>query len=163
MGEEKDDFLARLSPHKEKLYNFILKSANFSPDADDLYQDTILKAFRYYKSFNRKKSFKPWVFAIANNVLRDYFRDRHPVLQLNRLDIPDGTDLRAKQDIGEIYRLAGLLKPRQRQMFFLYYYNDFTVSEISKITGLSLFNVKFILSQSRKAIKKRLENPDEKV
>ena len=33
MGEAKDDFLARLSPHKEKLYNFILKSANHSPDA----------------------------------------------------------------------------------------------------------------------------------
>jgi RNA polymerase sigma-70 factor (ECF subfamily) len=156
MGEAKDDFLARLSPHKEKLYNFILKAANGSPDADDLYQDTVLRAFRYYSSYDKKKAFKPWVFRIAANTIRDYFRRHHPALQLEHLDVPDGTDSRAEQDIREIYRLAARLKPKHRQVFFLYYDSDFSVSEISEVTGLSVFSVKFILSQSRKAVKRHL-------
>jgi RNA polymerase sigma-70 factor (ECF subfamily) len=160
MGEAKDDFLARLSPHREKLYNFILKSANHSPDADDLYQDTVLKAFRYYSSYDKDKAFKPWIFRIASNTIRDYFRQRHPTLQLEHLDIPDRTDGRTEQDIREVYRLAGRLKPKQRQVFFLYYYNDFSVSEISGVTGLSVFSVKFILSQSRKAVRNRLRGPE---
>jgi RNA polymerase sigma-70 factor (ECF subfamily) len=156
MGEVKDDFLARLSPHKEKLYNFILKSANYSPDADDLYQDTVLKAFRYYSSYDKNRAFKPWIFRIASNTIRDYFRQHHPALQLEHLDVPDRTDNRTEQDIREIYRLAGRLKPKHRQVFLLYYYNDFSVSEISDVTGLSIFGVKFILSQSRKAVRKHL-------
>jgi len=160
MGEAKDDFLARLSPHKEKLYNFILKSANSSPDAEDLYQDTVLRAFRYYNSYDRDKAFKPWIFRIASNTIRDYFRRHHPARLLERLDFPDRTDSRMEQDIREIYRLAGRLKPKHRQVFFLYYDNDFSVSEISDVTGLSAFNVKFILSQSRKAIKRHLRGSE---
>ncbi len=156
MGEAKDDFLARLSPHKEKLYNFILKSANCSPDADDLYQDTVLKAFQYFNSYDRDRAFKPWIFRIASNIIRDYFRKHHPALQLEHFDIPDRSRSHAEQDIREIYRLASRLKPKHRQVFFLYYYNDFTVSEISDVTGLSRFSVKFILSQSRKAVRNRL-------
>ena len=156
MGETQDDFLARLSPHKKALYNFILKSANYSPDADDLYQDTVLKAFRYYSSYDKDKAFKPWIFRIASNTIKDYFRQHHPALQLERLDVPDRADSWTETDIREIYRLAGRLKPKHRQVFFLYYYNDFSVSEISDVTGLSVFSVKFILSQSRKAIKRHL-------
>jgi RNA polymerase sigma-70 factor (ECF subfamily) len=156
MGEAKDDFLARLSPHKEKLYNFILKSANYSPDADDLFQDTVLKAFQYYSSYDKDKAFKPWIFRIASNTIRDYFRLRHPALPIERINIPDRTDRRTQQDIREIYRLAGRLKPKHKLVFFLYYYNDFSVSEISDVTGLSVFSVKFILSQSRKAVKRYL-------
>ncbi len=156
MGEAKDDFLARLSPHKEKLYNFILKSVNYSPDADDLYQDTALKAFRYFSSYDKDKAFKPWIFRIASNTIRDYFRQHHPTLHLEHLDVPDRADSRTEQDVREIYRLAGRLKPKHRHVFFLYYYNDFSVSEISDVTGLSVFSVKFILSQSRRAVRRHL-------
>ena len=53
--------------------------------------------------------------------------------------------------------MAGTLKPRQREVFFLYYYNGFNISEIAAITGLTEVNIKFILYQARKAVKVIME------
>ena len=157
MGAKKIDFLAALSPYQTKLYNFIIRSTNDCADADDLYQETLLKAFQYFASYDQNRPIKPWLFTIACNTIRDYFRKQKPVLSLDRMDIPDQVDKKTKENIREIFRTAARLKPRQRQVFFLYYYNNFKISEISDITGLSSYNIKFILSQSRRAVKKRLE------
>ncbi len=61
------------------------------------------------------------------------------------------------QEVREIYAAAAHLKPRQREVFFLYYYNEFNILEIVEITGLTRPNIKFILHQARSAVKKVLE------
>jgi RNA polymerase sigma-70 factor (ECF subfamily) len=164
-GFSRDLFLNSLMPVKTHLYNFIRKSTNFSPDADDLFQDTLLKGFRYFHSFDRNKSFKTWIFTIAHNLLKDHVRsvnvllkDPLPLEYAAEKNI-DGLDAATADDIREIYAIAARLKPRQREVFFLYYYNEFTVSEIVEITGISRASVKFTLHQARSAIKKIVEVP----
>jgi RNA polymerase sigma-70 factor, ECF subfamily len=163
-AHDKDTFLACLLPVKKNLYNFIQKTSNFSPDADDLFQDTLLKAFRYFYSFNRQRNFKTWIFTIAHNLMKDAFQKR----QLRQWQLPledteeisvDGNNTKETNTINvqAIYAVAASLKPRHREVFFLYYYSEFTISEINRITGLSRPNIKFMLHQARKAIKKALE------
>jgi RNA polymerase sigma-70 factor (ECF subfamily) len=155
-------FLDYLLPVKKPLYNFIRKTLNFSPDADDIFQDTLLKGFRYFYSFDRRKNFKSWIFAIAHNLIKDAFTAApgHTVISLEEAgeaaaeEAPVGGLAR---DVREIYALARQLPLRPREVFFLYYYNEFKVSEIVEIMGLSRANVKFILHQARKTIKKILE------
>jgi RNA polymerase sigma factor (sigma-70 family) len=79
-----------LNPIKENLYNFIFKALNFREDANDVYQETILRAFKYRKSYDRQDSFKTWIFTIAHNEIKSYFNkyiksqnkvdlEKHPV------------------------------------------------------------------------------------
>ena len=75
-AQDRETFLTYLLPVKKHLYNFVQKTSNFSPDADDIFQDTLLKAFRYFHSFNHSKNFKTWVFTIAHNLLKDAFREK---------------------------------------------------------------------------------------
>jgi RNA polymerase sigma-70 factor (ECF subfamily) len=156
--QDRETFLAYLLPMKKHLYNFVQKVSNFSPDADDIFQDTLLKAFRYFHSFDRSKNFKTWIFTIAHNLLKDTFREKqlcHWTVSLE--EVEEITTDTVTNDVREIYATAAALKPRHREVFFLYYYNEFNISEIIEITGLSRPNVKFILHQARKAIKKVME------
>jgi len=156
--QDKETFLACLLPVKKHLYNFIQKASNFSPDADDVFQDTLLKAFRYFHSFDRRKNFKTWIFTIAHNLLKDAFREK----QLHHwpVSLAEAGEIIADalpDEVREIYITAAALKPRHREVFFLYYYNEFTISEIVEITNLTRANIKFMLHQARKAIKKIME------
>lgn len=157
-AQDRETFLDFLLPVKKHLYNFVQKASNFSTEADDIFQDTLLKAFRYFHSFDRRKNFKTWIFTIAHNLLKDVFREkqlRHLPLSLE--EVGEITADASSNDVHEIYTTAAALKPRHREVFFLYYYNEFTIPEIVEITGLTRPNIKFILHQARKAIKKIME------
>ena len=157
--DDRDFFLEALMPLKTQLYNFIRKAMNFHPDADDVFQETLLKGFRYLHSFNRERSFKTWIFTIAHNNVKDRFKPTHYTEQLlaEEMEQLAVEEPGFNQEVREIYIAAGSLKARQREVFFLYYYNEFTVMEIAGITRLSRANVKFILHQARNVIKKIVE------
>ena len=155
---DKELFLELLAPIKKHLYNFIKKSLNFSHDADDIFQETLLKSFRYFHSFQQDKSFKTWIFTIAHNLVKDYFSSPGSLAPLEDADaVVLDEDQSLPLDVKEIYHVAANLKPRHREVFFLYYYNEFKVMEIVEITGLTKVNVKFILHQARKTVRNILE------
>jgi RNA polymerase sigma-70 factor (ECF subfamily) len=160
----KELFLHLLMPIKKHLYNFIQKSLNFSHEADDIFQETLLKGFLYFHSFKQDKNFKSWIFTIAHNLMKDYFKritfsSSASVLLEDADEIASDMDTSLTEKVQEIYNMARKLKPRHREVFFLYYYTEFKIAEIVEITGLTKFNVKFILRQARKSVKKMLEVP----
>ncbi|MBI3028523.1 MAG: sigma-70 family RNA polymerase sigma factor [Candidatus Rokubacteria bacterium] len=58
----------------DSLYNYAQVLARFQSDAEDLLQETLLRAFRAFSSFKRELSFKVWLFKIMKNARID--RDR---------------------------------------------------------------------------------------
>jgi len=149
-----------LNPIKENLYNFIFKALNFSEDANDIYQETILRAFKYRKSYDRESPFKTWIFTIAHNEIKRYFNKHKEIqdkvdleVQADMMDDP-GNDNQAL--VRDIYEVAQQLTPNQRRVFFLFYDQQFSIQEISEIAGLKQGNIKFILNQSREKIKQKL-------
>jgi len=155
----REDFMVLLAPIKKYLYNFIRKSLNYSAETDDIFQETILKGFRYFNTYDREKDFKTWIFTIAHNLMKDSYAYRQKNLSVSLEELGDVECERKEisHEVQEIYTAAHVLAPRDREIFFLYYYNEFEVSEIAKVTGLSRPNIKFILHQARKNIKKRME------
>jgi RNA polymerase sigma-70 factor (ECF subfamily) len=144
-------------PHKQKLYNYIQKSLAFSTDADDVFQDTLLRGLRYFRTYQGTRSFPTWLFAIAHNEIRRHFRRARrqvPAAPLERLPSPGQNVDRTL--VREVYRLAERLKPKAREVFFLFYDSGFSVAEISSVTRLRQGNVKFILNRARMALRKSL-------
>jgi RNA polymerase sigma-70 factor, ECF subfamily len=153
----KEAFWDLLSPSRAKLYNYIHKSLNFSVEAEDVFQETVLNAFQYFDSFDPTRDFAPWLFAIAHNVLRDHFRRagrESGALGAELASVEDGSY--SRELVRQVYRYAEQLKPRQREVFFLFYDGGFSIAEISNITGLGEGNVRFLLNRARKALKKVL-------
>jgi len=147
-------FWERLIPCKQRLYNYIQKSLNFSVEADDVFQETVLHAFQYFRSFEEGKEFRAWLFAIAHNEVKKHYKKASKIsssLAPERLGSADTSHLRHL--VGEVYRFAEKMKPRQREVFFLFYDGGFTISDISRITGLREGNIKFLLNQARRNLK----------
>ncbi len=147
-------FWEKLNPCKQRLYNYIHKSLNFSVDAEDVFQETVLRAFQYIRSYKEDRDFGAWLFGIAHNEIKKYYKKTLRIalpLEVERLSSADTSHTRHLA--GEVYRFAERLTPRQREVFFLFYDGGFTMSDISRITGLREGNIKFILNRARNALK----------
>ncbi len=155
-----ETFLQLLNPIKENLYNFIYKTLSYSEDADDVYQDTVLRAFKYRNSFDSDASFKTWIFTIAHNEIKCHFNKHKKSPASHCLELKDHLDIVGDSEdetlVHDIYEVAKQLTPQQQRVFFLFYDQRFSLKEINGITGLKEGNIKFILNQAREKIKEKL-------
>jgi RNA polymerase sigma-70 factor (ECF subfamily) len=62
--------------HLDRLYGFCVRLTNDPSDADDLVQETLLRAMRAYDGLRDESRAKGWLFAIATNAWHDLFRSR---------------------------------------------------------------------------------------
>jgi RNA polymerase sigma-70 factor, ECF subfamily len=68
------DFEREAVPHMDALYNFALKMTGDSDDANDLLQETYLKAFRFFDKFEKGTNCKAWLFSIMKNTFINTYR-----------------------------------------------------------------------------------------
>jgi RNA polymerase sigma-70 factor, ECF subfamily len=167
-----EHFQQLLNPVKDHLYNFIFKALNFCEDADDVYQDAILRAFKYRNSYKpgNPGAFKTWLFTVAHNQVKTYFNSKKKDQNRQVSDIlleqhhHDKEQQKQQRLVEDIYEMACNLKPQQRNVFFLFYDHHFSIKEIAAITHLKEGNIKFILNRCRQQIKEKLKeanNEDE--
>ena len=73
LGNARRVFEKEFMPHMDDMYNFELKLTADEDDAQDLVQDTCLKAYRFINSFEPGTYAKAWLFRILkNNFINDY-------------------------------------------------------------------------------------------
>ncbi len=79
-ARKKAEFEELVMPHLEALYGTAVRMTRNPQEADDLLQDTCLKAYRFIDKFQRGTNFKAWIFKILTNV----FINRYRKLQRDR-------------------------------------------------------------------------------
>ncbi|MBN1688556.1 MAG: sigma-70 family RNA polymerase sigma factor [Candidatus Omnitrophica bacterium] len=79
-NQKADQFQALVAEHLDALYGFALSLTRNKAKAEDLVQESVLKAFRFFHQFERGTHIKAWLFKILKNTfLTDWRRDkRHP-------------------------------------------------------------------------------------
>ena len=70
------DFEAAAMPFVDALYNTAYRMTRNPEDAEDLVQETYLKAYRYYDKFEEGTNFKAWLFKIMKNTFINNYRKR---------------------------------------------------------------------------------------
>ncbi|MFA5742680.1 MAG: RNA polymerase sigma factor [Candidatus Paceibacterota bacterium] len=77
-GNEKAlEFL--IKKYLKPVYGFVFRYTGNAADADDIAQETFVKAWRSIKKFDQEKSFKTWIFTIAKNTAIDFFKKRKTI------------------------------------------------------------------------------------
>lgn len=69
-----DAFEAVVARHHSEIHRYVARVTGRGSDADDLSQETFLRAFRAYRSLGPEANVRAWLFAIATNVCRNHFR-----------------------------------------------------------------------------------------
>lgn len=70
------EFEREAIPHMDALYNFAFRMTGDSDDANDLVQETYLKAFRFFDKFERGTNSKAWLFRILKNTFINDYRKK---------------------------------------------------------------------------------------
>jgi RNA polymerase sigma factor (sigma-70 family) len=171
-GNEKA-FEVLLSRHKSKVYTAIYLIVKDRYQAEDLLQETFIKAINTIKSgkYNEEGKFKPWISRIAHNLAIDSFRKdkRHPEMVLE-----DGSRIFDSMDFAEeSYETAQILKDNktrlrdlikelpkeQKQVLIMRHYLHMSFQEIAAKTGVSintaLGRMRYALINLRKKIQKQ--------
>src|SRR3954466_16430657 len=72
----KTDFEREALPHLQSLYAAALRMTRNERDAEDLVQDTLLRAYRFFDTFEAGTNCKAWLFRILTNVFCNRYRER---------------------------------------------------------------------------------------
>lgn len=74
--KKQQDFEDEMLPHLDAIYNFALRLTTDPNDAEDLVQDTIVKAFRFFNSYEKGTNAKAWLFRILKNSYINNYRKK---------------------------------------------------------------------------------------
>jgi RNA polymerase sigma-70 factor (ECF subfamily) len=159
----RDAFAALVGQFQERIYNFLLKMTGRSHDAEDLTQETFLKAWQGIGRFDPQHSFSSWLFTIAKRTALTHFRSRRPVADLE--EAPEPTDdsdpsalLAQNEENRELWNLARTLKPNQYQVLWLRYAEGFSVEETARIMGLLPIHTRVLLHRGRNQLAHLLQS-----
>ena len=149
-NEAFDELLER---HKDRVYMYIYHAVKNEDLADDIFQDTFVKAIMTIKQgrYVENGHFPAWITRIAHNLIIDYFRqtkaenlqstDDTDVNILNRKELSDLTvedNLVTTQIHDDVRRLIKALPDSQREVLVMRYYKNMSFKEIADTTGVSI-------------------------
>ncbi len=136
--------------------------------AEDITQDTFLKAYQKLTTLKDPQSFAGWLYVIATNHCKTWLRKKR--LQTQPLETTSNTELEKatyseyvvdenEQTAAEVHReivkqLLAKLQDSERTVITLYYLGEMTYEEISKFLGVSVSTIKNRLYRARKHLKK---------
>ena len=146
-----DELLAR---NQQKLYNYILFVVRDPEQANDVFQETFVKAITKLQEgkYTDSGKFSFWLSRIAHNVIMDTFRQtksEHIVEasednDLNKLRTQDLMDLNRENEyvnsqiMQDVRHLMDTLPAPQREVVYMRFYQDLSFKEIAEATGVSI-------------------------
>ncbi len=132
------EFTTLVRTEQEPLRRFLLAlCCGDSMRADDLAQDTFMKAYLSLENYDNRGTPRAWLFRIAHNVFVDETRTMRPTARLEeRTELADG-DRHADRafQYQELYAALNCLGEKERFAILLFYIQGYDVKEISQITG----------------------------
>ena len=139
--------------HKDKLYTYIFHSVKDSDIANDIFQETFIKAITTINQgrYTENGKFSAWISRIAHNLIIDYFRqeksenlqscDLEDVDILNRKELSEETiedTIITHQIHADIRRIVKALPESQQEVLVMRYYKNMSFKEIADATNVSI-------------------------
>ena len=171
---QRQEFEREALRYLDTLYGAALRLTRSAADAEDLVQDTILKAYRYYDRFEAGTNLKAWLLRILTNTFINRYRratrERHVMDGVDANPVGDGVMSRAamraltdpasvadrRMVAAEIQRALDTLPDDHRMMIVLADLEELSYREIADVVGCPIGTVMSRLHRARKAMQAQL-------
>ena len=154
----RDVFIALVEREQEALRGFLLAlCCGKKSDADDLAQDSLVKAYLSSAGYQEKGRFRSWIFKIAYNTFLNHKASCRTMDTLEEArTVISSQSAESSFEHQSLYLALRTLPPKERSAITLYYLNGYDIKEIAAITDTSEDAVKKQLSRGRDKLKARL-------
>lgn len=156
--ELSENFSLVVKQNYKNVYSLANRIVKNQQDAEDITQEVFMKYYNSASSFRNESKLSTLLYRITYNLSIDYLRKRRPSCDLDETIYEASPDYCADED----HKVTGLLLaikelPLEDQLIVtLYYMDKKSIEEVSKITSLSLSNVKIKLFRIRKKLHEKL-------
>jgi RNA polymerase sigma-70 factor, ECF subfamily len=138
-------FDAVLNRYQDEIYRYSIQLTRNLPDADDLYQETLLKAYRAFNRLDSDANYRAWLYRIATNTFLSHQRrkgrerplDPEMDHQVSATVVDQAATLDARDLLNEVEEFIRNLPPKQRIALVLRKYHDLGYDQIAKTLDCS--------------------------
>jgi RNA polymerase sigma-70 factor (ECF subfamily) len=168
------DFDELVQQYKNRIFSYVARMTNDSPDAEDLTQEVFIRAYQSLGRFRHQAAPDTWLYRIATNLVIDRFRRQKkaprwvPFLKGEEdeeevLEIPSSSrdgDPAAAVQLDElqrqVQRAVQSLPPKLRSVVVLYDLEGLSYEAVSEAVGCPVGTVKSRLFNARTALRRKL-------
>lgn len=152
--------------HQDMVFNIIIRIVGNREDAEELAQDVFLKVYQALPSFKMEAKFSTWLYRIAyntaiswtrksrvefnvidENAIENFKEDSLIEIELNE------EESKSEQQQKNVKEAIAGLKEEEKLLLNMFYYNELSIKEISKILRINESNVKIKLFRLRNKLK----------
>ncbi|MFK9095449.1 RNA polymerase sigma factor [Bacillus salipaludis] len=164
---KKNTFEDVVNEYGTAIYKYILSLVKHKELAEDLYQEVLLSAYLAYPSIKEQCKYKSWLFTIAVNKCRDYWRKENKSKQFWKEEvytysatceptsIPEDEVLH-KFSAEQMAEKVRTLPEIYRYPIYLYYYQDLSLLEIAKKSNLPMSTVKTRMKRAKERLRPKM-------
>lgn len=175
LSGDSSQFALLWEKYNKQIFANVLKLVRSIDDADDIVQDTFLKAFNALHSYNHTFPFPAWLYKIASSTCIDYFRRKRirpiSIEHINQnggdiydiipdTSIPIDVHMINNEMKEELLKAIEQLPLRYKQCIQLRHYEELSYEEISLTMNLPIGTVKITLFRARKMLLSLLSHKD---
>ena len=160
----------------KEVYYVCYKITENEKDAEDIAQETLIKALDKLDSLKNPEGVSAWLKTIANNLSINYLRKNRKfdivdnkndlgeeIFEENRIAKKTPEDIVADKEVTDILtNMINKLPREQRITIFLFYYEELSVKEIAEIMDCSEATVRSRINYARKALRKQVDELENK-
>jgi RNA polymerase sigma-70 factor (ECF subfamily) len=159
-----------INRYQHRLYRFLVRLVQDSATAEDLFQQTWVRMIEKIGSYDSRRNFEAWLFAIARNLAIDHLRRRREVsldvaddsghAPVDRLisDARDVLDQLLEFERGTL--LASTIQELpaiHREVLTLRFEEDMKLEQIAEVVGIPISTVKSRLHRALESLRRRIE------
>jgi RNA polymerase sigma-70 factor (ECF subfamily) len=154
-------FEALVRRRREGLVRFLASFSGNTSDAEDLAQETFLRAFRSLSRYDPRKPFLTWLFVIARRLAINFKRNRSrrgesPLFE-GETELP-GNECATPSDSDSLWSSASkLLSPDAFRALRLHYGENMPVKEIAEVLGKTTTGTKVLLFRARRSLADQID------
>lgn len=148
--------------YKNMVFSLALKITRSKEEAEEISQDTFVKAFKSLSSYEADAKFSTWLYRIAYNTALDSIKKNkkhHYNFELNEVTLQQIKSVEGILEGIERKERAILIKScldklpiEEKAIVWMFYFDELSLKEIVNITGISEANVKVKLHRARKKL-----------
>lgn len=170
---KRKEFEKQAIPHTEALLRSAIRMTKNKDDADDLVQETFIRAYRFWDKFEQGSNCRAWLFRIMTNMFINSYRSKARSSESVSVDQLDDNFIYGRLSLkktavdpekeyfsrilgDEVKKAIDALPDDFRLVIVLSFLEEFSYQEISDILGLQLGTVKSRLHRGRKALQSKL-------
>lgn len=168
LSGDQQAYAGLVSRYQSYVFTLALRMVKSREDAEEVAQDSFIKAYKYLADFKGASKFSTWLYTIVNNTAISFLRKKK--LEIHSLDkekvfeVADSKEsgmganmIEQKSKMAMVNQAISMLNPDDAQIITLFYKAEQSLEETAQILGIEINAAKVRLYRARTRLKEKME------